>query len=448
MRARFQIVLSACVASVANVIRNLGGVLDWVRGKSAWRLSSFLFFLFLFWLIWPAFQGDFGKPDPSQRHVEVFDTVIRGYADNHLRWQVKAATVWTGYNPFLFRGESVGPGVVFDDQGEAIINDIMATQVQVNSKTKILYAYDTVSAYFVPRKLGLSTEVLATEKPVKVTAGTLKYVESVKRTYLTDNVEIIQGTARIKPHVAAELDNNTNVVLIEDGFQMFLEDMVVSGNQMQIMIDTAVSDITGVHLVRPGKPTRNAEMDPRERELREKTATLTADHMRVEQQDETYRIAVSGNVEAKQSDKLFVGDAGTYDSASQSMSLEGNVRVELSGLQWLLTPDRRKNMKNADIQKTLGLATVITCDQLRFDSEAQVLVLLGNVTLRQADKDVRCTKIVYDDREQRVVLSGDVTVLKDGEDSLVASTIVVDLKEETYKAMGKIQTEFKIRKKK
>ena len=284
-----------------------------------------------------------------------------------------------------------------------------------------------------------------TQEPVRVTAGGLKYIESAKRTYLTDKVEIIQGKARIVPHIAAELDNSTNIVLIADGFQMFLEDMVVSGNHMEIVIDDAISHIQGVTLVRHGRPTTNRDMDPRERELRETTATLTADNMRVEQDDDTYRIAVSGNVLVVQTGKVFSGESGTYDSATNSLSLSGEVRIELSDLQWLITPERRKTMKNADIQKTMGLSTVITSDHVSFDSESQILVLLGNVHVRQADKDVHCTKIVYDDREQRVVLSGDVTIVKEGEDSLVASSIVVDLNEESYKATGKIQTKFKIK---
>jgi lipopolysaccharide export system protein LptA len=418
------------------------------KGKRAWPLVFFLSALFLFWLIFPAFKVDLDPVGPTDKQVEVFDTVIRGYENAKLRWQVKAKTVWTGYNPFLFRGEEIGPGVVFDDHGEAIINDIFSGQVQVNSKTKILYAYDTVSAYFVPRNLGVGPSVLAandTQKPVRVTAGGLKYIEAAKRTYLTDGVEIMQGKARILPHVSAELDNRTNTVLIADGFQMFLEDMVVSGNQMEIVIDDAISHIRGVTLVREGRPTTNQDMDPRERELRKKTSTLTADNMRVEQHDDTYRIAVSGNVIARQPGKVFIGESGTYDSANNRLSLSGHVRIELSDLQWLIAPERRKTMKNADIQKTLGLSTVITSDHLSFDSESQILVLMGNVHVQQEDKDVRCSKIVYDDREQRVVLSGDVTIVKDGEDALVASTIVVNLNEESYRATGKIQTEFKIK---
>lgn len=422
--------------------------MNWFKGKHAWRWGFFLSAVFLFWLIFPVFQGDVDNLGPNHKHVEVFDTVVRGYENARLRWQVKAKTVWTGYNPFLFRGEEIGPGVVFDDQGEAIINDIFSGQVQVNSKTKILYAYDTVSAYFIPRKLGLLPSALEagdTQKPVRVTAGGLKYIESAKRTYLTDTVEIIQGSARIVPHVAAELDNNTNIVLIEEGFQMFLEDMVVSGNHMEIVIDDAISHIQEVTLVRQGRPTTNTEMDSRERTLREKTTILTADNMRVEQNDETYHITVSGNVLVRQEGKSFSGDSGIYDSANDSLSLSGNVRMVLSDLHWLIVPERRKAMKNADIQKTLGLSTVITSDHLNFDPESQILVLLGNVHVKQEDKDVRCTKIVYDDREQRVILSGDVTIVKQGEDSLTASTLVVDLNDESYRAAGKIQTEFKIK---
>jgi len=417
--------------------------------KNAKRFFVFLGVLLLFWLIWPAFQPDLEKTDPNQRTVEIFDTVVRGYENAKLRWQVSAKTVWTGYNPFLFRGEAVGPGVVFDDEGKALINEIFSGQVQVNSKTKILYAYDTVTAYFIPRKSLFSfqeLEAAETQKPVKVTAGGLKYVEASKRTYLTDGVEIVQGNARIRPHVAADLDNTTNVVFIEDGFQMFLDDMVVSGNRMEIEIDRSVSTIQDVTLLRIGKVTTNADMDPRERSLREKTAVLTAKNMRFEQQGDAYLIAVSGNVKALHDGKEFFGDTGTYDTAKESMSLAGNVRVSLPDLNWLLLPERRKTMQNADIKETLGLGTSITCDSLQFDSGTQTLVLFGNVHVRQSDKDVRCTKLVYDDHSQTVVLSGNVTIIKEGQDSLVASLIVVDLKEETYKATGQIQTEFRVRK--
>jgi lipopolysaccharide export system protein LptA len=375
--------------------------------------------------------------------------VVRGYANSKLRWQVTAKTVWTGYNPFLFRGEAIGPGVVFDDDGQALINGIFAEQVQVNSQTKILYAYDSVSAYFLPRntRLSLSSLVAAdTQAPVKVTAGGLKYVESSRRTYLTDGVEIVQGSARIRPHVAADLDNVTNTVFIEDGFVMVVDDIVVSGNRMEILIDTSVSTIAGVTLLRTGRPTTNHALDPRERELRAETALLTADHMRFEQREEGYGIGVSGNVHARQGAKSFFGDSGTYDRETGALSLAGNVRVTLPDLRWLLLPERRKTMQNADMKKTVSLATTITCDRLEFDSEAQVLVLFGNVHVQQLDKEVRCSRLVYDDRSQKIRLSGNVRILKEGGDSLQAASVEVDLQEETYRATGQIQTEFKIRK--
>jgi lipopolysaccharide export system protein LptA len=419
------------------------------RRKALWRGATFLGAVFLFWLIWPAFDVDLDPSERTERSVEIFDTVVRGYGESKLRWQVNAKTVWTGYNPFLFRGEAVGPGVIFDDDGVALVNEIFSGQVHVNSKTKILYAYDTVSAYFLPRKTQVSfqeLEAAVSEDPVRVTAGGLKYVEASKHTYLTDGVEIIQGNAHIRPYIAAELDNNTNVVHIEEGFEMTVDDMVVSGNRMEIMIDTAVSMIDGVTLLRHARPTTDADMDPRERALREKRATLTADHMRFEQRDDIYLIDVSGNVVVSQDGKSLFGDRGSYTSEGDHISLEGGVRVVLPSLQWLLTPDRRRMLQNEDMKETMSLATTITCDTLYFDADTQTLSLLGNVHVRQVDKEVRCTKLVYDDHAQKIILSGNVTVLKNGEDSLVASSVVVDLAAETYRATGKIKTEFKMRK--
>lgn len=403
----------------------------------------------IFWVGLPAFRSTFVQRDDTERRVEVFDTTIRGYAQNKLRWYVQAKSVWTGYNPFLFRGEDVGPGMVFDDSGRVVIRDLFSKEVQVNAKTKILYAYDTVSAYFVPSPAsGFSGDVFAhdTQGSVKVVAGSLKYVDAVKRTYLTDKVRIVQGDAAIVPHMSAEVDNTTNQMWIEDGFLMTFQDLTVSGNQMQLLIDEGMAHMTQVVLVRQGKPTSDSDLDPRERALRKKTATLTADKMRFRQEGTAYDVYVSGNVTLLHDDKSFVGDEGMYDSRTAQMRLFGNVQIRLSSLTWLLHPDRVNTLRNPDIKTSLGMQTVIVCDAVTFDAQTKQLVLTGHVRVKQLDKELRCDKVVYEDVSQKLILSGHVQVRREGTDSLTASEIVIDLSEESYWASGRIQTEFKIRK--
>src|SRR5690606_13352595 len=113
------------------------------------------------------------------------------------------------------------------------------------------------------------------------------------------------------------------------------------------------------------------------------------------------------------------------------------VRITLENMTWLLLPERQASLQNVDIKETMEKETLITCDRVSFDATEKRLLLLGNVRIRQADKDVRCERILYDDVAQKVTLSGDVQILKDGQDTLYASVVEIDLEQESYHARGK-----------
>jgi len=388
----------------------------------------------------------------DNKQVEIFNSTVTGYENGVLSWKVFADYIWTGRSKYLFRAEGVNHGILLDQDGEIVVDSLFADYLKVNTKSKTLTGFDNVSARFIKRKPELESHGLIAaedEDSVTIKSDELRYYSVSKKTYLYNNVSIIQGEALIKPNKGVEVDNERNVAYIDGGFELSTDEFQVLADNMKIYIDDDYSIIRdNIQAKRLGQVTTNVDIDERERALREKDVTLTSDTMFYSNADDNDMVRVSGNIYIVQEGKELRADSGFYNRENDQYELVGQVLIHLDELSWLLTEETRSSFNNEDIVESIGKEMTISADKLSFNSETKKLRFIGNVSITQDDKLITCKDLMYDDLKQVITLQGNVRVVKDGEDKIETEFLELNLETEEFYASSGVTTEFKINKNK
>ena len=72
---------------------------------------------------------------------------------------------------------------------------------------------------------------------LKIKSKELRFFNESKRTYLSEDIELVKDDTTIKPLGEIEIDTNLNIVYINNGFSIKSPEYKVSGNMMRIYID-------------------------------------------------------------------------------------------------------------------------------------------------------------------------------------------------------------------
>ena len=401
--------------------------------------------------------------EKSVKVVEIKSSKLYGYKDGVLSWSVVSDYIWAGRSKYLFRAERILSGEIFDHDGQVVIDQIKSDNLRVNSKSKTLSAFNNVHARFKKRekrkKDDFSSVVIATnqsstpedkdEDLIKIKADELRYFSNSKRTYLYENVEIIQGEATIYPTKGVEVDNDKNIAFVDDPFRLISDEFRVTGNSMIIYIDDDYSLIKGgVQGVRLPTKVLDSDVDSREKELRSEMGTLSSDTMRYESVNNNTVIEASGNVRVVHGDKIMTATTARYNKQNKHYELEGTVRLISPSLEWLIDREKKKIFENPDINDAIAMGIDVTAQKLIFDASTKILTLLGDVLLVQKDKQLTCHKMVYDDALGVLTFLGDVNVIKDGQDEISCERLEVDIQNESFFAKKGVRSEFIVKKNK
>ncbi|NBV41175.1 hypothetical protein EBR96_00165 [bacterium] len=404
-------------------------------------------------LVWKAVRSDTFKglvgTQPQPMEVEVFDSMLRGYDKDKLLWVIRIKRSWSVGNRFYFNLESLHDGYLYDNDGRIVVDRIRADQGEVNSQSKIVILKGNVGANLVVRDELPGNGLRAAGKngrTITVKADELRYYGSSKRTFLSGKVELMQGTHRIVPNQGVEVDNDKNIAYISHGFTIYVDDMVVTGDEMIINMDDETSDVPGpIKGYRAGTPTSNPDLDPRERNLRKISSRLSADSMRFISKNGEDMVELNGNVEMSQPDKSVSANSATFDRVSDYMTFEGNVRIRANSLKWALDPRRKNQFKNEDIIKAIQQPILITGDKAVFEGGTRRGRVLGNVKIVQSDKTAICQKLELDDSENKIRMTGSVQVQRANNDTLKCNELEIDLTKEEFVAKNSITSEFRLK---
>ncbi len=385
---------------------------------------------------------------PQHHDIEIFDSSFRGYNHNTLSWLIRAKKIWTQGNKTAFKLEGLFGGQLFDENGNVVIQNIRADSGDVNIRSKIM-VMTHVSADLGFRSVTPKHGLIAAEsrpRSVKIEADELRYYGTSKRTFLSGSVSIIQGRHRIVPKNGVEVDNAENIAYIKDGFTIYVDQMVITGNTMTIYIDEEYSMVPdGIHGYRPVSPTDDPELDSRENALRRLPTHFSAGTMRFSSKNGEDLVELTGSVIITQPDKSAESERLIYDRTSDVLTFENNVVLKSNQLRWALL--RKKPIKNEDIRKAVNQPIKILGNKAVFEGGPKRGRILGNVQVYQEGQKSFSQKLEFEDSDGLIHLIGAVSFEKENKDILRCNELIIDINKEEMVAKKSITTEFKLRSK-
>ncbi len=386
----------------------------------------------------------------KQRQIEILGSTITGYDKSKINWKIAANYIYAGRSQYIFNLEDVYSGLIYDDNGLIVIDNIKADKIRINSKRKTLYASDNIEARFLNKsnqqKLkelkGLHAQESNTDAPIIIKSDSLQFNGSKDTVELSKNVKIIQDDVTIYPSQSIFVDNKKNVAMINNGFEMEASDFSVSGNKMTIYINEDRSEMEGNITIIREENDLDGSLDERESSLRKQQTILVCDKARYSENGDKHKLEVMENIVITQADKIIRAKNGVFDEETDFYEMSKDVEIELTSLDWILEEETADGLKNNEVNSTLSQKTTITTDKLTFVSDMKKLTLLGNVVVTQADKVIKANKLVFDDESLLVYCIGNVSVLKDLKNTINTNYLVIDLEKETFSAKDGVSSTY------
>ena len=384
----------------------------------------------------------------DEKIVEILESQIMGYENGKLNWQVTVNDAWAKKNRSMYYADSILSGVIYDSDGDVIIDSIEASKIKINTKINSITVTNGAKARFLHQEKTEETGLIAADKdpdknPIIIKSDELRYYSNSERVYLKKGVELIKDSHTIKPIVGAEIDNETKVAYIDNGFHIESEEFFVSGNKMVIYIDDKYSILSGsLRFEQFASKNIDENLDEQEKSLREQNSVLYADEGEFYESDEGDQLYVTGNVKLTQADKDIAAYSANYNQSNDTMQLYKDVSISLQNLDWAIDKDLKRDLSNEDIKNSLNQETTITCDKLLFDGQKKETVLLGNIKIIQSDKIIYCDRLKLYDETSIVECFGNVKVIKDKKDNIKTDYLVIDLNKETFTAKHGVYSEY------
>ena len=167
---------------------------------------------------------------------------------------------------------------------------------------------------------------------------------------------------------------------------------------------------------------------------------LTADRMDYFNDDKSVLVTINGKVKMTHGDKKISADIGFYNKNENYYELRGDVSIESSSLEWLLTEDQRQ-FDNEDIAQSIYEPVTIKTDKLTFYADDRKLEMFGRVEIKQESTHIQARRLTLDDIAGELLLKGAVKIRK-GRDTMTCEEMLININNETFYAERKVLSEF------
>ena len=194
------------------------------------QLTKFIkgIFIVLFTLLTLPFLSDFFSEEIIEKvdkQVEIKNSVLNGFNNGKISWKIHSDYIYSTKSKYLFKAKEINAGYIYDNKGQLVIDNISGKDIHINTKSNTVSIHDGVFARLRNRTEPSSNGLLADDSVdiknwVHITSDELRYFSESKRTYLYENVKIIQNNATVMPNEGVEIDNNENIAYIDTGFKM------------------------------------------------------------------------------------------------------------------------------------------------------------------------------------------------------------------------------------
>lgn len=420
-----------------------------IKGKTIAHIVVVIFVVAVLSFLFQSKDMPIEKSEKRSKKFEVHDSYVCGYKDGEICWKIKADYIWSGRSNFLFRAERITTGKLYGSKGRLILDNLKASSIKANSRSKTLSAYGNISGYFVQTKNGKDINEKTTKKYSHVSAAELKYYRFSNKMYLKKGVVLKRKDSIIKPKHDLEIDCELNHAYIRDGFRLDSEEIEASANYMTIYIDDDYAEVSGnIKIKRKVEPCKGvAGYDARELSLRSEPTYLSCNIIKHNKKDTNDIVEAFGNIEVIQGTKKIKAQMGYYNKKDKFFKLWDGVEFWTESLGWIVDKTKKEGFNNQRITDAIDRPAKITCETIKFDAKEKKLILTGDVFFKQDDYSIKCRRVEFNDKESTIRLIGKVRIIniKEGQ-TLKCDLLDINIENESFEADKGTEVFFEIEK--
>lgn len=318
---------------------------------------------------------------------------ISGREEKNRHWEITADECWSGMDRNRTIFENVSSCLLFENDSP-IVKDLTARRVIVDGRTKDIEVFKNVD-----------------------NKGWLKAKIDFNR---TDNKSeystVFADYIRFNP--------NTEKGQIKDNIIIIKNDLTIEAKEIFLDLDKNIAEINGSSTYKKGDNIITGTSA---------TAALDKDTINI------------SNIEVYQTNKTAVAGHGIMDDRKKTLTLNKDVQAVIEKTANELRETSVQKLRSSETKDALREKTVINCDSLTLNMDDNNFSANGNVLVTQKEKKAKADHAEYSENSEDIILNGNVFMEKKNQ-WIKTKKIIVSVKNETFHAIGDVETEFVIKK--
>jgi lipopolysaccharide export system protein LptA len=373
-------------------------------------------------------SDEFLENKPVEKKVEMQNIVLTGYSRGLLSWLIKGKYVWTSYDLDHPIVEHVYDGTLYD-AGKVVLKNFSARRVNVTVQQESLFADQGMRAALVRMVDGK-------EQIVDVWAEQLQYFSQEKKSFVRQKVIIKDESNNLEIEAQnAQIDHSHNTVSFGNDFVLKTKDSEVLGDALICSIDEQRCEVNGNARIH-----KQAEQTKDNDAFRREDTDVRGNRLLVISSSGNSQVIVEGAVTIRQIDKQGYADQAVYADATHTVILTGNAGVVFDRSDWLLDKETIRKIKNKEAQSAVREKLIMKANALVIDTKTKDLIADTGVWVQLKNKEAKSRHAVYDSKAEVITLTGDVSLKKSDGSWVDAQTVVVNAKNEEFKADGQVES--------
>ncbi|MBU0579786.1 MAG: hypothetical protein KKA19_01300 [Candidatus Margulisbacteria bacterium] len=406
------------------------------------KALGFLVILFFFWLIFFPTKDEFlNVGPPEMKKIEIEDVKVVGYKKGKRTWEISAKYVWSPQSTDRATLEYISNGNAYDN-GRIVLMNLQASKVIANSNIEQLIAQDGVKAYLI-RKNKNPNDL---KERILIWAKYMLYSGQAKKSQVQGSIRVQQKDAGVYGE-KAEINHEEDTVTFEAPFKIIQKNIYLSAESLKTFLNKERFVLKGkAQIIRKKEKISTKNIDQREIFFKKDDLQIKANLIDFSSADDKAKATLSGQIVVIQPGKNAFGDEGDYDEQLDFVELrKSKAGLKQAGLildktDWLLDEKTVEALKNPDTRETFSKKTTILADKIRMRIDDRDAFALGNVVVRQEGKLAYADKAYYLEKDENIRLKGQVRFQQNDGTWLQAEEALVSLKNNTFEAVGEVET--------
>lgn len=337
------------------------------------------------------------------------------------------------------------------DQGR-----LQADRVRYDAKQKIFTAEGNVHLVMgdvevhakrarveqIPQRVTASGDVLVVQRETSLRAAEVIYEMRPGLVNASGNVFVAWRDLIINAP-ALKYSVRTEQVAAQGGVRLAQGTSILTAQTLDADLRAKRAEATGkAKLVRAGGGLAGTQ-DRVASALAQEETTITAARMTFRW--DTNEARAFDGVTVIQPDKTARAKEAFYSETAGRIELQGEVVVEQLSGEWLVKGKVIDAPTDEASKKALASKTTLTTARLVIELKARNMLAEEDVTVTQQARTATGNRATYTDKDKLLVVTGNVRMREEDGSWLRADRVVISLIEETFEALGNVETEFRVK---